>query len=351
MKLLCYRTLNVHPGVEALDLVEVDLPLADVMECGVVSLDADGAFPFDNPQGPGHCMALPTPFAVREADGCVTEMRGFLIAHGDRRLVEFLAEKFASRGHGFLDQLVRSTPREEMEDEIRRYLDRPRSARHRRRHITLPAPYVIDTPEGIPTRELLIDKARVQEELVDPHVMPGHYLRRVDEGLHLVVETAACGAHRVPRRKHAIVHPDGSTPCIWFDGARDGCAPSWEQVPRALREELDAKGRPLASAIDDPLPGRPLEALFLVRIPSRAELPDLRPKALPPGLAGRPLFLVDSRAPIPLPAGIEVLADPAHGLALLERTVDGIYVPDDAAREDVEAADGPGWMIACRMAS
>ncbi len=346
MMVRAYRILQLEAGIDALDLTEIDLPATLVVDRSIVSLEESGEIPLNDPGERRRPVRFRVPTASGEAPRIV---HGFLVAEPGEaleRLVEGI--RLAAPGAGFP---VGSG----LGPRVRPFGDYPRKLRRRRHTLRF---------DGEARRVTSVADPRLQpgdldEDDFDRVALPGHLLRKAadHDALALVADTTvAHGAHAVPRRAFVVVAGGHGTPhCLWYDGVRGGRGTFPASVPRSLLRRLETLGRPLADAVPDPLP-LPLDPVFLLRVPTddeaeALESPEAAPALPAQPLCAAPLYMVDTRAPVALPPGLPIVDDPAAALAILARTHDGIYVPEDAAIPGAPPAGHAGWLIACRAAS
>lgn len=159
------------------------------------------------------------------------------------------------------------------------------------------------------------------------------------------------GEHSV-RQKLWAVQGGVASGLRWFDGRQVGFADGVEQLPAALRERLERRGRSerapeLRAALND------LEPLFLLRKPTTQECRGVRPAEVAPPI-DTPAILISTMEPVRLlglderPIDVPIIADPAQALSILGRSFsDRIYVPHApcVGRRHVRLPDRPTWVV------
>ena len=342
MKVSGYKVIPLQLGIQALHLSDVELPLADILERSIVGVNSAGQIPeFVDQEG----HRPPVRFQVKPPGGGVLDVHGFLLYSRVETLVDFLLNHYAPSGRGRVDEILQGAPREKAREEL--------VAHVRRRHGE-----VFEGPYYRPRRRAPVSEFIVHRDQMDLSTLilqkgDGHCLRRSESRVALVAEAAVpYGEHSIPRAKFAVaLGVPNERRFLWFDGARAGCTAFADQIPAPLVEELDASGRSTADGVKDPLPPPPLLPIFLLRAPSKKEAA----RHAKGGIAGepapgRPFFLVDTRRPLAIPPGLEVVSDVKPALAILSRVCSDVYVPRDILAPLANLGDEPRWFLACRVA-
>ena len=342
MKVRCFRTLPLREGVEALTLTETSLPMEIVASEGIVGLEPSGAVP-RNHQEDG---IQPNRFRVRLSDGNVEECLGHLVYSRRRELIDFLATNYVPSGQGRIDSLLRSSPREEVRQRMGDLLD------EREDDDDLPAFHRRRKKPGL---DFVLSRSDLRSLPLERK--SDRYFLTLMSGMSIVLaveKEMAYGRHALPRRILLALHEKGrkEPACVWFDGKNYGYSETLKDLPPPLAEEVDECGwSHSGDAMGDPLPPLPTTPLFLLRAPSESEANAYRAKASAPGTFAPypcPFFLLDTRAPVPIPEGLNVIDDVGESLAILDRVSRDVYVPRDLAGHAFKPANEPRWYLASK---
>jgi hypothetical protein len=125
---------------------------------------------------------------------------------------------------------------------------------------------------------------------------------------------------------------------------------SVRDLPAELQRELGEEGRPLREGrLTNLLPEPALHPLFLLRVPGRREAEAILGTGEPPPATRRePLFLLDTREPVPLPEGLPQVLDPVEALALAMRTPEDLYLPGEPPGFLSRLEEEATWRVALR---
>ena len=357
-----YHVEESHGSVDVVRRAPLDLPLDRILAENLSSADLLG----------GHAplaSALdecPTPIDAQDhhwtrtirwrSEAGEREIDGALAWRDGLGLIEFLLTRYLPGDDCESDRLVAAAQRGgELE---RRMLMRTMGRTLFRTRSSAERPYKVGIPV-LSLRESGDDSAWPHADWIDGRL---YWLPRDDEGAKLVISRPverAIGRHRIPRLATLTLLPSrrprrskGRLAAWWFDGERHRFLRALEHLHARQLDDLDAHGRVHGATMFDTFPRPHLRVEAIVRVPTMTEAAALPVRRRRPRLAplAAPAYIHDSRVPLEILPRTPVLADPAHGLWLLQHTIAGLYLPDDAASEwpPDRLGNAPQWLLVAR---
>ncbi len=363
MKLRCYREQHSLDGVSVLTLASVDIPAADVLGSGLADVTPQ-RWMLDSE---GYCdaqktCAAPQRFRYRvgaEPHHRVVEAEGMISGCGNASLLSFLESRYVpdEASDRVVDRLLLQLARKEIA-----------------RPDWLKAMEEVLSEERKPSfkqRGLL----RSEEPLFPPFVLcqdqieTAFFERRDGRGCcmlwslsrdsHMAIVSSFMEdveSEAIPRWRFAIRGENHDGFGCW-DGRRYRLFEDFDQLPEALKRSLEHQGQVVVCSQEwfTPLPD--LKAQFLLRVPFRSEVAELREPCPPPAVEAlrRASFMVDTRRPVTLRgrSDMDILHEPEMGAAVLTRcTPRGVFVPEmpPAPIQDValsEEGQPPRYLAGC----